>query len=80
MLIFTSPGGGEEGMLRNTGQREAIPAVLLDNEVKPLGSKADGSLLFGPLGMGVKESNALSRPGINTTLRVIFILTAATLP
>ena len=48
--------------------------------VKPLGNKADGSLLYGPLGVGVKESNALFRPGVNTTLRDIFTLTAATLP
>ena len=48
--------------------------------VKPLGNKADGSLLYGPLGVGVKESSALFRPGVHTTLRDIFILTAATLP
>ena len=48
--------------------------------VKPLDNKADGNLLFGPLRVGVKKSNVLFRPGVNTTLRDIFVLTAATSP
>ena len=48
--------------------------------VKPLDNKANGNLLFGPLRVGVKKSNVLFRPGVNTTLRDIFLLTAATSP
>ena len=57
-----------------------MPFLLLSwaARVKPLDNKADGNLCSGLWER--KESSVLFRPGLNTTLRDIFVFTAATPP